>query len=356
MEHAVIMAGGAGTRLWPLSRNQRPKQVLKLFQGKSLLRRSYERLAERFPPERIHVITTAGHLPMVADDLPELPQENLMGEPVGRDTANAVGMAAALLETRDPGATMGIFTADHIIRPIDRFVAALDTAYALVAERPEMLVTFGIRPQSPHTGFGYIHRGTKLDDDAFEVAEFKEKPDEATAQTYLDSGEHYWNSGMFVWRARTVLDELERNLPDSYGKLVDLAQHWYEPGGFARVEQFYPTLEKISIDYAVMEKADHVAVVEMDCEWLDVGSWTAIPDVFDLDAMGNALVAPNTARIDASGNIVVSEDEHLIALIGVKDLVIVRSGDATLVCTKEAAQQIKDMVGLLKEHHGDRYV
>jgi len=226
MEHAVIMAGGAGTRLWPLSRNHRPKQLLRLFDGRSLLRHTYERLAERFDPTRIHVITTAAHLPMVAEDLPELPAENLMGEPCGRDTANAVGMAAALLERRDPGAVMGVFTADHIIRPVDRFCAALDAAYRHVAETPGVLVTFGIRPAVAHTGYGYVHRGRTLGDGVHQVLEFVEKPDADTAATYLSSGEYYWNSGMFVWRAKTILDELARHMPDSHAKLLALAEAW----------------------------------------------------------------------------------------------------------------------------------
>ncbi len=355
MEHAVIMAGGSGTRLWPLSRQRRPKQLLRLFEGRSLLRQTVDRLAARFEPDRIHVITTAAHLPVVAEELPELPSENLMGEPCGRDTANAVGMAAALLERRDPGAVMGVFTADHIIRPVERFCAAVDRAYRHVAEHPGSLVTFGIRPASPHTGYGYVHRGEALGEGAYTVREFKEKPDVATAETYVASGEYYWNSGMFVWRAATILEELARNLPDSHAKLCRMAEDWSEPKGLQWVEAVYPTLEKISIDFAVMEKAQDVAVVEMDCEWLDVGSWTSLTEVFDADALGNVLVADNTTVLDARGNIIVAEDDHLIALIGTQDLVVVRSGDATLICTKESAQQIKDMVQLLKDRHDERY-
>ncbi|MBN1347695.1 MAG: mannose-1-phosphate guanylyltransferase [Phycisphaerae bacterium] len=355
MEHAVIMAGGAGTRLWPLSRNLRPKQLLRLFEGKSLLRRTYERLAARFEPRQIYVITTAAHLPMVADDLPELPARNLMGEPVGRDTANAVGMAAALLDKRDPGASMGIFTADHIIEPVDRFRAALDKAYAHVAQTPDALVTFGIRPVSAHTGYGYVHRGASVADGVYGVQQFVEKPDADTAAEYVASGQYYWNSGMFVWRTQTILDELKRNLPDSHAKLIEMADAWDTPDGLRDVERIYPTLEKISIDYAVMQKARKVAVVEMDCRWLDVGSWTSMGDIFDADSDGNVLVANRTVTLDASDNVVVAEDDHLIALIGVKDLVVIRSDDATLICTKESAQQIKDMVGLLKDRHGEQY-
>jgi mannose-1-phosphate guanylyltransferase len=160
---------------------------------------------------------------------------------------------------------------------------------------------------------------------------------------------------MFVWRARTVLDELERNLPDSHAKLLEMAEAWDRPDGRARVEAVYPTLEKISIDFAVMEKARKVTVVEMDCRWLDVGSWTSLSEIFDADAAGNVLVAENTAQLGAGRNIVVGEDDHLIALIGVDDLVVVRSQDATLICTKQAAQDIKTLVGMLKDEHGDRY-
>ncbi len=356
MEHAVIMAGGAGTRLWPLSRSKHPKYLLRLFEGLSLLRRTYERLAARFEPSQIHVITTAAHLPLVAEDLPELPADNLIGEPCGRDTANAIGMAAALLDRQDPEAIMGVFTADHIIRPVDRFCAALDKAYSHVGKDPSALVTFGVRPASPHTGYGYVHRASALGEGVYQVSEFKEKPDAATAKQYQASGEYYWNSGMFVWRARTVLDELARNLPDSHAKFVQMAQIWSEADGAERAAQIYPTLEKISIDFAVMERARQVAVVEMDCEWLDVGSWTSVTEVFDPDADGNVLVADNTALVNADNNIVVAEDDHLIALIGTTNLVVVRSDDATLICTRQAAQKIKDMVGLLKDQYGERYL
>jgi len=360
VEHAVIMAGGPGTRLWPLSRNNHPKFLLRLFEGRSLLRRAYERLAPRFPADRIHVITTAAHLPMVVRELPELPSENLIGEPCGRDTANAVGFAAALLERRDPCAVMGIFTADHIIKPIEKFTRAVDKAFRHVALHPESLVTFGIRPKTPHTGYGYVHRGDAVGDPGAEgvyrVRSFREKPDAATAARYLASGEYYWNSGMFVWRARPVLDELARNLPDSHASLIRIAEAWSDPAASHEVNTLYPTLRKISIDFAVMEKADHVAVVEMDCDWMDVGSWTSMREVVPADASGNVAAARQLLSLDAEGNIVVAEDDHLIALIGTKDLIVVRSGDATLICTKESAERLKELVGLLQERYGVKYL
>jgi mannose-1-phosphate guanylyltransferase len=356
VQHAVIMAGGPGTRLWPLSRIARPKPFMRIFRGQSLLRQSYERLAARFAPEQIHVITMAAYVPMVAGELPELPAENLMGEPCGRDTANAIGMAAALLERRDPQAIMGVFTADHIIRPVDRFSAALGKAYAHVSEHPEALVTFGIRPTRPHTGYGYIHRGQAIGEGLHRVIAFKEKPDAATAAGYVGDGQHYWNSGMFVWRTDTYLNELARVLPESCAKLRQMAEAWSKPRGRQEIETIYPTLTRISVDFAVMEKAGNVAVVEMDCQWLDVGSWTSLTEVFEADASGNILAADQGALLNSEGNIVVAEDDHLIALVGAKDLIVVRSGDATLICHRDSAQQIKDLIQLVQDRHGKRYL
>jgi len=356
VEHAVIMAGGAGTRLWPLSRGNRPKYLLRLFQGRSLLRQSYERLAARFTPDRVHVVTTVEHLPLVTEELPEVPADHLIGEPCGRDTANAIGLAAALLDRRDPHAVMGVFAADQIIAPIERFSDALDRAYQYVADHPETLVTFGIRPASAHTGYGYVQRGRPIGEGIYEAAAFREKPDAATAARYVAGGQHYWNSGMFVWRASTYLEELARHLPDSHAKLTEIAHGWSEPDGRGRAEAVYPTLTKISVDFAVMEKARRVVVVEMDCQWLDVGSWTALAEVVKPDASGNVPVAERAVTLNAAGNIIVAEDDHLLALIGVEDLIVVRSRDATLVCRKDAAQQIKDLVKLLEDQHGDRYV
>src|ERR1044072_9032791 len=212
MEYAVIMAGGAGTRLWPMSRIGRPKQVLKVLRGKSLLELSYERLRGLLPPERIFVCTGAAYRDLVLENLPELPKENLLGEPEGRDTAAAVGFPAVVLAKRDKDAVAAFVTADHVFEPIEKFQVALKTAFDVVAEMPQALVTFGIVPTHGHTGLGYIHRGealpVKVKGDAFRVQAFREKPDKATADRYVESGRYYWNSGMFVWRCDTVLNEL----------------------------------------------------------------------------------------------------------------------------------------------------
>jgi mannose-1-phosphate guanylyltransferase len=352
--YAVIMAGGAGTRLWPLSRRNRPKQLLRLFDGKSLLRGAFERLAGFVGPDRIYVITGDDHLPQVAEQLPELPAANLIGEPCGRDTANAVCLSACVLAARDPAAVMGVFTADHIIRPIEKFHRAVEQGYAAAAAHPDALVTFGIRPSIPHTGLGYVQRGESLGGDAYAVREFKEKPDRPTAEQYL-AGDYYWNSGMFVWRVDTILGELRRHLPDSANKLRGIADAWDAPDRPARLAETYPTLQKNSIDYAVMEKARRVLVVEMNCDWLDVGSWPALAAALTPDESGNVSTAERTAVLDGRSNILVSEGNHLIAAIGVDDLVVVHSEDATLVCRREDAQRIKDLVAELERRFGRQY-
>ena len=355
MRHAVIMAGGAGVRLWPLSRKDRPKQLLRLFSGKSLLRESYERVSAMLPPERINVITGQTHLPGVAAELPELPADNLMGEPRGRDTANAVALAAAVLGRRDPEAVIGTFTADHIITPLERFRAAVEKAYQTAEQQPDALVTMGISPSRPDHNYGYVQRGESVGEGVYRVRRFTEKPDVATAKRYLESGEFYWNSGMFVWRASTILDQLERHLPASREAARRIAAVWQTAERQRELESLYPTLEKISIDFAVMERAEKVLVVEMDCAWIDVGSWPAVEAVLGADDAGNVSAADRVIHHGSRGNIVVSEEPHLIATIGVDDLVIIHSPDATLVCKKGEVQSIKEVVERVRQGHGEAY-
>lgn len=351
MQHAVIMAGGAGTRLWPLSRRARPKHFLRFIEGKSLLRLSFERLCTFLPPANINVITSADHLDMVAQELPELPTENLIGEPAVRDTANAVGLSAVLLSQRDPQGVMGIFTADHIIRPIEDFESAIQRAFKVATEHRDALVTIGITPTGPHTGYGYIHRGKMLTDHVYAVEAFQEKPNLATACEYVNSGEYFWNSGMFVWRIETILAQFRQHLPDNYAALRRVSEAPDADKRRALIDEIYPTLYKTSIDYGVMEKAKRVIVCEMTCEWLDVGAWTALEDILGADDAGQVLAHHSVVTLDAKDNIFVGDGDHLIAAIGVKDLVVVHSDNATLICHKNHAQKIKNLVGKLDERH-----
>ena len=355
MRHAVIMAGGAGVRLWPLSRQARPKQLLKLFSGTSLLRQSYERVSTVLPPECINVITGQNHLPLVAEEIPELPAANLFGEPCGRDTVNAVGLASAIIAERDPDAVVGIFTADHIITPLERFASAVHTGFETAEAHDDALVTFGIRPSRPDTNYGYIQRGERVSDGVFRVSQFTEKPNMAEAMKYVAGGDFYWNSGMFAWRADTILGEIQRHLPASYEPIREMGKAWSTDARQQIIERIYPSLMKISIDFAVMEKAEHVLAVEMDCHWVDVGSWPAIETVVSADADGNVNACPRSMHLASRGNIVVSEQEHLIATIGVDDLVIIHAPDATLVCKRRDASAIKELVGNIHEKYGDTY-
>jgi mannose-1-phosphate guanylyltransferase len=368
MEYGVIMAGGAGTRLWPLSRGGVPKQLLKVVRGKSLLELSYERLRGLLPAERIYVCTGAAHGPAVLAALPELPKANLLGEPTGRDTANAVGFAAAVLHKRDKDAVAAFVTADHVIEPVEKFRGALRTAFDVAAERPESLVTFGIVPTHGHTGLGYIHRGEPLPvkggggGTAYRVQAFKEKPDKATADRYVESERYYWNSGMFVWRCDTVLGELAQHLPEAHKGLAQIAAAWGTTQQDATLAATFPKLPKISVDYAIMEPAAQnkgrarVVVVEMPVQWLDVGSWPALAETLATDEHDNAVDCTACVFLDSDGNIVVNQDpEHLVSTIGISDMIVVHTRDVTLVCPKGEAQRVKELVGRVKEKYGDRY-
>lgn len=369
MDYAVIMAGGSGTRLWPLSREHLPKQLLRIVRGKSLLRLSYERLLGLIPPERIFVCTLETHREAVLSELPELLPENLLGEPMGRDTSNAVGLSAAVLAARDPDAVFAITTADHVIEPVERFQACLKTAFAVVNKHPNTLVTFGITPTFGHTGLGYIERGEALDgiEGAYKVTAFREKPDKPTADRYVESRRYFWNSGMFVWKASTVLSRLKEYLPKSHEGLMTIAKSWDTIDRQSTLQKTYPTLQKISIDFAVMEPASSrapetgapsgVVVVEMPITWLDVGSWPQLSETLNIDDSNNAVDATRLVMLDSDNNIIVTRDDsHLLALIGVSDMVVVHTKDATLICPKNEAQRVKDIVAKVKDHHGIGYI
>jgi mannose-1-phosphate guanylyltransferase len=365
MQYGLIMAGGAGTRLWPLSRRNRPKQLLPLVKGRSLLQLSYERLRGLLSPEQIFVCTNAEYADAVFENLPELPRENLFPEPEGRDTANAVGLPAAVLHKKDPDAVIAVVTADHVIEPISRFQDALRLAFSVAKDHPNALVTFGIVPTFGHTGLGYIHRGDSLQaqkESGYRVLAFKEKPDKATADRYVESGRYYWNSGMFVWRADTVLRELSLHLPDAHRGLLQIADAWNTPNRQQVLRDIYPKLQRISIDYAVMEPASHgkgkaqVMTVEMPVEWLDVGSWPALADTLQIDEKDNALDAKTAILIDADNNIIISHDpEHLIATVGLSDMIIVHTPDVTMVCPKRDAQRVKELVNKARDQFGNRF-
>jgi len=333
----------------------RPKQLLRLFDGQSLLYKARERLASLFAPENIWVITSAHYLDLVAEALPDLPRDNLIGEPVGRDTANAIGLAAHLLAQREPDSTMAVFTADHLITPQDRFDAAIAAGLDAAEQHPESLITFGIVPNTPHTGYGYVRRGAQMAPHVFRAAEFKEKPTQDVAEAYVASGKYYWNSGMFAWRSAAILQQLARHLPENDALLSELAQDWGAASTRHGAESKFERLPRISIDFGVMEKAEEVLLVEMDCRWLDLGSWSSIAATRSADESGNVTVAENVLMLDGQRNVVVADTDHLIAVLGAEDLIVVHSEDATLICHRDHEQRIRDVVNTAKERFGTRF-
>jgi mannose-1-phosphate guanylyltransferase len=354
MRYAVIMAGGAGTRLWPMSRPGKPKQLLRFIPNedptqppRSLLQIAAARLRNLVDPANVYICTGAAYAEQVLADLPLLPASQLLGEPMGRDTANAVGFSAAVLAKRDPDASFAVLTADHIIEPVDIFQAAMQKAFDAVDKHPEYLVTFGITPTYPATGFGYVQRGPEFPDlpGLFKVQAFKEKPPLETAKQYLAAGNYSWNSGMFVWKARTILDQLAQHLPAAHAGLMKIADAWGTPRQQEVLSAIYPTLPKTSIDLAVMEKAPHVATVAMPVKWLDVGSWPAFAETLPADANGNRAATAKTQHLASHNLLAVSEDpKHLIATINCQDLIIIHTPNATLVCPAADAERIKQLV------------
>jgi mannose-1-phosphate guanylyltransferase len=342
-----------------MSRAARPKQLLEVVGGRSLLQLAFDRLRAVLPADAIWVCTAEAHRAAVLASLPDLQPQNLIGEPCGRDTANAVGLPAAVLHQRDPDAVMAVVSADHVIEPVEVFADRLGAAFELAESHKTALVTLGIVPTGPHTGFGYIERGAELGNGGYHVTAFKEKPDAVTAQSYVDSGQYYWNSGMFVWRADTVLNELATFLPDSYAGLTRIVAAQDRERA---LRETYPTLPKISIDYAVLEPAAagrgaaQVLVVELGVDWLDIGSWPALASTVDSDGAGNAVQAA-AVLVDSAGNIVVSDDpEHLVAAVGLSDMIVVHTRDVTMICPKQAAERVKELVAAAAKRHGDRYL
>ncbi len=350
------MAGGSGTRLWPLSRQGTPKQLLPLVGGKSLLRLAFERALASVPAERVLVVTGAAYSDRVSDDLPEVPEENILGEPIGRDSLNAVAWPAAVLARRDPDAVIAQVTADHVIEPVEEFAATLEAAFAVAEADPLALVTMGVVPTSPHPGYGYLHRGDPLPGHpgAFHVLEFREKPSRDVAEAYLASGRYWWNSGMFVWRAQAVLDQLRLLLPANYAGVIELAER---P---ELLDEIFPALAKTSIDYGVMEPVSHgqgsghVVAVGLDVTWRDIGGYASLAEVLDTDADGNAH-SGTVVTLDSCDNIIVNQADGVIGLIGVSGLVVVRTAEATLVVPVSEAERVKQLVAAVTERAGIDY-
>ncbi len=358
--YAVIMAGGSGTRLWPLSRKDRPKQSLAIADDRTLFQIAVDRLEDLFPAERIMVVTVADQAAMLSAQCPAIPEENFILEPMPRGTASVAGLAALTIKHRDPHGSMAILTADHLMRNEAHLRQLLKAAYEIAQE--ERLVTLGIKPTFPATGYGYIQMGDPLGEyqglQAYQVGQFKEKPAYELAKTLAADGQHVWNSGMFIWQVQTVLEELARQMPELFAKLQEIDRVWHSGRLTGKIEEVWPGIAPQTIDYGIMEKAQKVAVVpSLDLGWNDVGSWESFFDALETDESGNIVLQGSPITVDTQGTLICGDSpDRLIVTIGVKDLIIVQSGNALLVCDREQAQRVREVVDQLKQSGREEYL
>lgn len=355
--YAVIMAGGKGTRFWPRSRQKRPKQLLNIVGRRSMLQQTVARITSLLPPENIIVVAGENHGEEVHNQLAELPKENIILEPVGRNTAACIGLAALLVQQRDSAAVMAVLPADHLITDEELYLATLRAAVARARLQPA-LITLGIRATTAETGYGYIEAGEQVDTvqnhNFYKVISFHEKPDRERAEQYLEQGNFFWNSGMFVWQAEAILEAMRSHLPGLYSDLQKLKSFLDTGDSEDGISRIYPDLESISIDYGVMEKADNVLMVPADFGWNDLGSWASMAQIWPKDDQNNVCQGEIMA-LDSRQNVVFSR-QKLCVLLGVDDLIVVDTEDALLVCPVHKAQDIGKILDVIRQRGMEQYL
>jgi len=354
---ALILAGGAGTRLWPRSRKNRPKQLLDIVAKNTMLQETYIRIRPMLSPEEIFVVTNRTYAPFIKAQLPLLPTGNIITEPEGKGTAPCIGLAALHMRRMNPDEIMASLHADHVIEKPEVFRRALKAAVK-VAEH-DYLVTLGIKPTHPETGYGYICRGELWGEvDGFQVyyaERFMEKPDEETAKAFLAEGRYYWNSGIFIWKLSTILEEFKRHLPGLYGQLMEIDSAIGTEEEEKVLERVWKGVKHETIDEGIMEKADRVMVIPVDIGWSDVGNWATLADILPKDTDNNVVVGGEHIGIDTTGSLLYST-KRLIATVGLKDMIVVDTDDVILVCPKDRAQDVKELVRKLKVNNKDEYL
>ena len=358
--YAVIMAGGSGTRLWPLSRRNRPKQSLAIIGERTLFQHAVDRLEGLFPFERILVVTVADQVDLLSKECPDIPAENFIIEPLPRGTASVVGLASIALRQHSPNSSMAILTADHLIKNDRQLRDLLRSAYDVAQD--DYLVTLGITPTFPATGYGYIQKGDELGEFqnmiAYSVKKFKEKPKLQQAEKLVSDGQHVWNSGMFIWRVDLVLAEFQQQMPDLFQKLMQIDEKWQTNGHEATLNQVWPTIEPQTIDYGIMENAEKVAVIPANnLGWHDVGSWESLFEALDGDDAGNIVLGGENIAVDTQGTLICEDSTgRLIVTIGVEDLIIIDSGNAVLVADRKQSQRVREIVDYLQQQKQEDYL
>lgn len=359
MLHAVIMAGGSGTRFWPASRSKNPKQMLTLVGEQSMLQTTAERLDGLISPEHTLVMTNKHLVDKVREQLPGVPPEQIVGEPSKRDTAACIALAASLVVNADPDAIMLVLPADHIISTTGQFQDCMRSGVRLIEQSPQRIVTFGIRPTYASESFGYVQRGEPLVDanmaGAYRVASFREKPNQQIAEQYLQSGNYDWNSGIFMWRASTILEALRRFEPEMMKRIDKIAAAMGTPGFPVTLQREFELIDGRSIDYAVMERYHDVAVIEATFRWDDVGSWQSIGRLTQPDEQGNC-VRGKYLPIQSQRMIVYGESDHLLVTIGMQDMIVVHTENATLIAPKSEEEQVREVVKQLQARNWEDFL
>ena len=355
---AVIMAGGKGERFWPKSRSNYPKQFLSLTSdGKTMIQLTAERLLPLVSYEDMVIVTNKSYVKLVKEQLPDIPEDNILAEPVAKNTAPAIGLAAALIQQKYDDAVMIVLPSDHIIKQNQMFIDTLKTAVN-VAEEGENLVTIGITPTYPETGYGYINYGkanySEKHSNVYEVQRFVEKPSIEKAKEYLESGNYIWNSGMFVWKASTIIEKFKQLLPETYRGLIDIKNSMGKSDFGDVLYDNFSKFKSESIDYGVMERSDNIYTLPGTFGWDDVGSWLALERITKTNEYGNS-VTGNVITID-SKNSIISGTDKLIATVGIEDLIIVDTDDALLICSKESTQDVKKVIENLKICNRTEYI
>lgn len=355
MLYATIMAGGSGTRFWPASRRQRPKQLLNLVGDSSMLQATAARLGGLCESDQVLILTNQRLVEATRSQLPSLDASCIIGEPCKRDTAPCIGVAAGMIAARDPDAVMLVMPADHVIQQVDQFHAAVNNAVQLVEQDPTRIITFGITPDYPAQVFGYIQRDSEIGDHTYRVRQFREKPDLETARSFVKSGDFYWNAGIFLWKAELILKMLEKYEPEMYAHIQAITAAIGTDEFDSVFEREFTAINGKSIDYAVMERYDNVCVMEAPFDWDDVGNWTAVPRLSGIDDARNSTTG-NQLCIDTSDSVVRSTDDHLVVTLGMKNCIVIHTPDATLVADKTDEAAIKKVVAELERLGLDQYL